>query len=113
MQIQAYSFGNMKISGKNYTEDVMVFPDKIKARWWRLEGHSLCLEDLREVIAEAPLTLVVGTGAYGIMKVPENLKKELADRGIKTIDLPTDRAVMEYNRRAGKEKVAGAFHLTC
>lgn len=113
MKIDDYSFGRMEIGGNTYTRDLIILPDEIKSNWWRKEGHSLSLEDLPGVVSRAPLTLIVGTGAYGVMKVPELLKAELKKLGIALYDFPTEKAVLEYNQREGQEKVVGAFHLTC
>ena len=71
--IDDYSFGRTQIDGQTYTSDVIVFPDRVDGSWWRKDGHSLCMDDLADVVAAKPKVLVVGTGAYGAMKVPETV----------------------------------------
>ncbi len=114
MKISLYSFGKIVINGIEYTSDLIVFQNEIFPSWWRKEGHSLCIEDLVEVIKRDVEILVVGTGAYGKMRVPESLIEELKDKGIETYIAETDKAVSLFNgfTEQGK-KVAGAFHLTC
>ncbi|RLI41160.1 hypothetical protein DRO69_11945, partial [Candidatus Bathyarchaeota archaeon] len=64
--IDSYDFGVIVIKGKRYTSDVIVLPEKVIDGWWRKEGHSLHMEDLKEVIEREPKpeVLVVGTGYY-------------------------------------------------
>lgn len=114
MKISHYSFGKMVIDGVEYQADLIVFPNSIYKSWWRKEGHSLCLEDLTEVLKRDIEVLVVGTGAYGKMKVPESLISELRSRGIDVKVSETEKAVIQFNNLFEQnKKVAGAFHLTC
>ena len=112
--IERYGFGIVVISGKTYTSDVLVFPDRVKSGWWRKEGHKLFIEDLREVLDENPEFLVVGTGYYGLMKVSRDVEDFLAEHGIKLIVDSTREACKVFNEllRSGK-KVVAALHLTC
>ncbi|MBD3263768.1 MAG: hypothetical protein GF375_01540 [Candidatus Omnitrophica bacterium] len=114
MEIQEYSFGKIKVDGKTYKNDLIIFPDKILPGWWRKEGHSLFLEDLKEVLSYHPQVLIVGTGASGAMKVPQETKKFLREEGIEVISRDTREAVEIFNKEIKKKKrAAGAFHLTC
>ena len=112
--IDSYKFGEMEIDGVVYKSDLMIFQGHVTDNWWRAEGHSLCLDDLKPLLKTPPETLVVGTGADGMVKVPVDLIKELATLGVETIAIKTGEAWQEYNRLAEKNRdVAGAFHLTC
>lgn len=114
--IEFYDFGVMVVNGKRYTNDLIVFPEKVLDGWWRKEGHQLCVKDLKEVLSQIPLpeVLVVGTGYSGLVKVLPEVEKTLKERGIKLIIQPTKEAYKTFNEllRAGKRAV-GAFHLTC
>lgn len=112
--ITHYSFGKVIIDEQEYTADLIVLPDTVLSSWWRKEGHGLCLEDIGEVLKKDIKYLVVGTGAYGRMKVSESLITELKAQGIETYVMETDKAISLFNQliEEGK-KVAGAFHLTC
>ncbi len=114
MLVEEYSFGRIVINGKTYNRDVIVSRDWIKPNWWRKEGHSVCLEDIREIMDRNPEVVVFGTGAYGVMKVREEVVEELKRRGIEVICEPTSKAVEIYNEllRKGKNVVLAA-HLTC
>ncbi len=114
MKIDKYNFGSITINGKEYTKDVIIFPDNIFCPWWREEGHSLSLRDLKNVVELHPSLLIVGTGAYGVMKVPEKTIKELKEIKIKVIIAKTGEAVKLYNEKHKEEKsIIACLHLTC
>jgi len=114
MRIDDYSFGRIVIDGKEFGRDVLVYRDELK-EWWREQGHRLQLKDLDWLLnrEEPPEALVIGTGCYGVMAVPEEVVRELERRGIMVQVKPTEEACAEFNRLAEKKRVAGAFHLTC
>lgn len=112
--IEGYSFGSMTVQERRYTSDIIIYPDRVQDRWWRKQGHSLCLEDIAEAVEGKPEVLVVGCGKSELMKVPDEVRKELERSGITVMDAPTDAAVKEFNRLTEEGKnVIGAFHLTC
>jgi hypothetical protein len=103
----------MIIEEKKYTSDLIIFPDRINDSWWRKKGHSLSKEDIEEILSEKPEVLIIGTGFYGVMKVPDNLKKFIEEKGIKLYVEKTIKAVSLYNEISPLKKTIGAFHLTC
>ena len=111
--IDSYSFGKIVIDGKTYTSDVILYPDKVDESWWRKDGHLLQKEDLIDVIQYNPEVLIVGTGAYGLMKVPDETKQFLEAKEIELIAEETGKAYKTYNELKEKRKVIAAFHLTC
>ena len=111
--IDSYSFGRMVIDGKTYTSDVILYPDKVDDSWWRKSGHLLQKEDLRDVIQYNPEILIVGTGAYGLMKILDEAKQFLEAEGIELISEETKEAYKIYNELKERKKVVAAFHLTC
>jgi hypothetical protein len=114
MRIESYRFGLMKVDGVEYGQDLVVFPDKIRSKWWRKQGHSLSVEDLQDVIKFKPEVLVVGAGASGLMEVPASTIKALQDEGMEVIAQNTGQACNTFNEQTEKgKKVVGAFHLTC
>lgn len=113
MHIDDYSFGRMVIGGKTYTSDVIVYPDKVDASWWRKEGHYLQKEDLKDIVKAGPDIVIIGTGNWGVMKVPKETLDFLGSRGIETYAEKTAEAVELFNSQPEDKKVIGAFHLTC
>ncbi len=111
--IDEYSFGRIVIGGQSYGADVIIYPDRVDAGWWRRQGHSLCLEDLAGPLAAAPAVLVIGQGQPGLMKVPEEVRQEIEARGIELIVAPTQTAVNRYNELSPARRVVAGLHLTC
>lgn len=111
--IDDYQFGKITISGKTYRTDVIIYPDHIDANWWRKQGHSLAIADIKEVIDAKPDVIVIGTGEPGLMQVEKDTMEYMKKLGIKPVILPTQRAYQEYNRLADTKKVIACLHLTC
>ena len=112
--IDSYSFGHMTVDGESYDQDLIIFPDKVKANWWRDNGHTLRTADLQEVIEYKPELLVVGTGASGRMQTELQTKDTLNQEGIKYVEALTGDARKIFNEEMEKgTRVVGAFHLTC
>jgi len=113
MKINSYRFGEIVIDGKEYTSDVIIFKDSVKANWWRAEGHSLCIDDLKEVFKKKPEMLIVGTGKMGVMDVPQNVVDYVTNQGIKIMICMTDEACERFNEMIKEYNVVAALHLTC
>ncbi len=114
MEIQDYQFGRVRIDGQGYDSDVIVRPDGVRDGWWRKEGHRLHVEDLDAVVAAEPEVVVIGTGYYGRMQVPEPTRAFLQRRGIRVYAAPTAQAVQRFNALQRQyARVVAALHLTC
>ncbi len=79
--IDSYQSGLIVVNGKNYTSDIIIFSDRVKD-WWRKTGHQLHPGDLSEVIAEKLEVLIVGTGAFGLVKVLSEVPPSLPRRRV-------------------------------
>lgn len=114
MKIEHYSFGSLTVNGNIFKTDIIVFPDRVLNNWVRQEGHLVSVDDLEDVCAFHPEVLIIGTGAYGSLRVPPRVKSRLFDENIEVIDMPTEQACHVFNKftEQGK-KAVGAFHLTC
>ena len=113
MKIESYGFGKIIINGKIYNSDVIIYPDRVDDHWWRKEGHVLQIEDLKDIFGEKPQMLVIGTGFYGIMKVPPGTIDEISGRGIEVRIEKTNNSVTLFNELSVNKKVIAALHLTC
>jgi hypothetical protein len=111
--IDSYEFGRIVINGKRYSNDLILFSDKVKEGWWRKEGHRVHVEDLKDVLKVKPEVLVVGTGYSGLMMIPLVTRKYVESEGIKIIAQKTKEACETFNRLAKSRKVVAALHLTC
>jgi len=113
MKIDSFRSGEIIIEGKRYSSDVIVYPSRVKDKWWRENGHQVYPEDIEEVVQEKPEVLVIGIGEYGMMEVSPETKCYLEEQGIALIIEATGKACQTYNELCSSRKVIGAFHLTC
>ncbi len=116
MEISSYRFGSIVIDGKTYTKDLKIIKDRIIENWWRKDGHFCTLDDISDIIDASPHTLILGTGASGLMKPAAGLSEKLGEYGIRLESIPTELAAMRYNElcnMVGSDQVAFAAHLTC
>ncbi len=112
--IDHYQFGRIVIDGQSYESDVIIYPCWcVDDTWWRDQGHLLQLVDLEDALAAEPDVLVVGTGAYGRMKVAEEVHERLRQLGIDLIAARTAQAVEHVNELVESRRVVAALHLTC
>ncbi|UCE42676.1 MAG: hypothetical protein JSV17_06905 [Candidatus Aminicenantes bacterium] len=111
--VDSYSFGRMEISGEIYTSDLIVFPNRIDASWWRKAGHHLCLDDLHEILKEKFDVLIVGTGYWGLMEVDKEVVLHAKSAKFDLIIEKTQKAVELFNTLSNQKKIVAAFHLTC
>jgi len=114
MKIIEYRFGHLSTETEHFTRDVVLGPENVYPYWWRKEGHTLNWEDLREFVErEQPDVVVIGRGKFGMVSVRNEVRRQLAERGIELLAERTDKAVRIFNELQEKRKVLGAFHLTC
>ncbi len=115
MTIDDYGFGSITIAGDVFHSDVIIYPNRVEKDWWRGEGHLLRLADIENAVTEsAPDAVVVGTGAFGLMKIHQEVKDYLEENTIRLLSARSGSAVRLYNDLAsGGTSVLGAFHLTC
>ncbi|MEF8847873.1 MAG: MTH938/NDUFAF3 family protein [Candidatus Thermoplasmatota archaeon] len=116
IMIENYSFGKMSVNGKKYSSDLIIFPSEVKDNWRRKKGHRLLKEDVEEIVEKKPDLLVIGTGAYGFMKIPKRTLEYLESSDIEVIYDKTKKAVEIFNEKIEEEKegkIVAAFHLTC
>lgn len=115
LRIDGYSFGRMTIGGREFTSDLILYPDgRVQDNWWRAQGHSLLPDDITTVLDATPEKLVIGTGASGMMKVSDGVVELCKNRGIEVEVCRTAAAVTRVNdaMEAGSV-VAACFHLAC
>jgi len=74
MRITTYEFGRIAIADQTYTSDVIISPKLVIDSWWRKQGHYLQIEDLDDIVNAKPDMLIIGTGYYGRMQVPDETK---------------------------------------
>ena len=111
--IDGYRFGQMTVDGTTHTQDLILLPERVVENWRRGESHRLDTNDLQAVFDAGPEVLVVGTGAYGRVKIPAETRRALETAGIELQAARTGEAWRRYNGLRGQRRTAAAFHLTC
>lgn len=113
MHIDKYKFGRIEIDDIEYNADLIIYPDHIKANWWRKETHNLLLSDIDDIESYTNLkTILVGTGYMGFLKVSKKLKEYCDKKGIRIFAMRTKDAVVEFNHLSSSNTIS-CFHLTC
>lgn len=114
MKITNYTFGKISIDGKTYHSDVIITSNKVQDNWRRKEGHYLAIADLDDVLDANPEVLIIGSGYYGRMQVPEVTRDILNEKGIQVEVVPTSDAVEKFNQLQQEcARIVAALHLTC
>jgi len=93
---------------------VIIYPDKLKDKWWRNEGHRLHKSDLDNLSNYELDLVIIGIGASGRMKVDPKLKQYFDEHNIDYFISTTNEAVKKHNEMIeSSKKVLTALHLTC
>ena len=112
--IDTYAFGKIVVNGVIYTDDIKIISGMVIPHWRRKSGHLLGGGDVEDILESPTDILVIGTGAYGMMKLTSTLRAYLENKGIECIEKKTSEAIKIFNRlfEDGRQVSAG-FHLTC
>jgi hypothetical protein len=114
MNIDEYTFGKITIDGHTYTSDVIITPETVIDSWWRKQGHRLDKTDLEKIIDTNPDCLLVGTGYYGRMDIPQETIQYLQSKNIQIEYAPTGDAIEQLSKLQNKcARIVAALHLTC
>jgi hypothetical protein len=116
MVVEDFSFGRIRIDGKEYAHDVIVDRGEIRKRSKKKS------KPLREQFGHTPLTvyedipwkcdrLLIGTGAEGALPITKDVIREAKRRGVELLQMPTAQAIAELN--AGAKDTNAVLHVTC
>ncbi len=112
--IDNLGFGWSVIDGKNYTSDLVIYPDgSIVDSWRRISGHRLSSEDIAQLIENRPDVIIAGTGVNGLVRPEKELEALLSKKEIAFMADQNKKAMELYNQLNPKKKVGACFHLTC
>jgi hypothetical protein len=111
VQIESVSFGEIRVDGKDYYSDVVV--------WWDgkvdivRKTHQFGMSELLNLLRKKPQAVVVGTGLEGSVEVLKEVEQEMEDRGLPLFVEKTLNAFEVFNGLASEGKKAVAFvHVT-
>jgi hypothetical protein len=114
MNINDYRFGKIIVDGHIYTADVIITPERVIDSWWRKEGHRLDKNDLDKIVGENPDCLLIGTGYFGRMEIPQETIEYLQSKNIHIEFAPTKDAIDKLKQLQNQcARIVAALHLTC
>jgi len=110
--IDATSFGSITISGKKYDHDVYVFWDGTVER--RVGDHTVPTRQMEYIVKKRPEIIIIGTGQFGIVRVPSESEKLAKEQNIEVAKARTPQAIGIFNEamKQGK-RVSAIIHVTC
>jgi hypothetical protein len=74
--IEEYTYGCFRADGKEFLGDLMI--RNCEPHYWQtLEGRKLEIKDVDKLLEEEPEVFVIGTGAGGLLKVDEEIRKHV------------------------------------
>ena len=92
---------------------MIIFANRVYSSWRRLKGHLLQLADINEILECNPDTVIIGTGANGLMKIHPDVTLDLKNRNIELIKEKTKEAIEIYNQISSDRNIIAGLHLTC
>ncbi len=95
-KIQEYKLGSFIIDGRQFIGNIKIIGDKVRY-WERSESPNLNEKSLQELIDQNPEFLIIGTGAAGLLKVPDHLKQAAIGKGISVFTGKTQDMVKKFN----------------
>lgn len=111
--IDSYRFGAFVIDGKEYGCNIRLIRDRY-AGTWDHGPHIVKIEYVKDLVNDKPETIIVGTGAFGTLKVPIDVQEYIGSKGIRLIIERSGKAITIYNELIKQGKKADALmHNTC
>jgi len=116
--IEAVAFGSVTVSGEILENDLHIRADgKPRARkkkWARKDygtSHVIGPRELKRALRGDPALLIIGAGFDGMVRLADEGRELLEERGVTWRLLPTPDAVEAWN--AAEERRALILHVTC
>ena len=117
--IRQHSWGYLLVEGReDPLKDAKCFPGGARAWDWRETGTrhdpGVQIADAKALVEAGAEHIVVATGYYQQLQVPEETIAYLKDQGLGISIAQTDDAVERYNQLARNGYATGGlFHSTC
>ena len=114
MTLDNTGFGWIAADGKRFDHDIVVLPGgRVENRYDRLSGpnHLLEPDEARRVLDDTTADFVLGTGQYGLVRVPKETARLFKELGVRLHRARTPESVRRYNGLP--EPRCGVFHVTC
>jgi hypothetical protein len=117
-KIDKTKFGSITIAGEKYENDILIrLNGKIEKRKKKLSrevygtSHTISKAEVEYVYEDGALTIIIGSGQEGMVKLSAQAGAFLQDKKCKVVLLPTPDAILAWNEEKGP--AIGLFHITC
>jgi hypothetical protein len=117
-QILSSGWGKMKVAGLATGRDFKLWPGGGRNWDWSEHGtghgRGVQREDVAELLAHGCRVVILTTGRFRRLRVPESTVRFLQDQAVEVVVTDTKSGVMRYNQLAAEGiAVGGLFHSTC
>lgn len=117
-QIITCSWGRMEIEHLGTGKDFKLWPGGGRSWDWSEHGtghhNGVQPADVQELIDQGCRVVVLTTGRFKRLKVPDSIVQLLRRQGVAVTVADTNKGIEIYNRHARQgDAVGGLFHSTC
>lgn len=98
------------IDGKEFRRDVFLTNETVEERE---SSHTITKDDIDRALLHGPECIIIGRGTCSRVDIPEEIRDMVQRNNIILLEGDTEKAVKDFNRLKGKNKVVGIFHITC
>jgi len=116
--IDALEFGSVTVADEALPHDVHIRADgsvkKRKKKWARKDygtSHVIGPRELKKTLKQAPELLIIGSGFDEMVRLADEGRALLEERGVRWELLPTPRAIEAWNEAEGRRALL--LHVTC
>ena len=115
-KVDSFSFGSIVIEGKQYSRDVLIFPDgTVRPRpggFWRFGSHAIKKEEIDRLAQVGADEIIVGTGIDPIARLTPDAESWANEAKLNLIVLASLEAVERFNRLVEEGKrVSALIHI--
>lgn len=112
-RIDSVSFGEVKIDGKTYYSDMIVWWDSLKE--FKAKKHVFDMNDFAGLMKKSPQAVVIGTGLKtGKIRVDEEVFDKAEELEVKVFADRSDNAMDIFNGLlADGKKAVAVIHCSC
>lgn len=113
MEFKEAEFGRLVFGDKEFREDLVVSNGEAYPRGPREDNHLITLEELRRYLTDDTRKVIIGNGFMGALRISDDAKKFLANKGIELVEASSPEAIKLYNLEKDKKGVLAIIHSTC
>jgi len=110
-RIDSLYFGSIIIDGRKFDHDLILTS---KGDIMPLDrNHRFSEKQFSDLLLHGPEVILIGTGRSGQFKAEAGIEVAAKLQGIEIHQLPTAKAVEEFNKLSRRKNVIAVLHVTC